>query len=209
MTPTEAWEYARKGPWNGRYDKKTDTEWKWDVKDDILYLAFQGSGSLLDWLMNFAFWPVLAVFKRAYSKGEIHWYAHWGFLRKWKAVREDVLQIIRENDIKKVVSSSFSQGAGVNVLAHEGIRYHHPDLELETHLWGCPRAVFKKNFDKIVDRFKGCIRYVVRRDVVTKVPFSWMGFRHIGGSILRGLAGFSLKFKKNHMSYGEYEWKSV
>jgi len=179
-------------------EESTDTQWKYYIAKDTLYIAFQGSISKLDWLQNFSFWT------KPYRKQSFRWYAHAGFVKKWKSVEDDVLQVIRGNGVKEVVVFGFSQGAALATLCHESIWYNFPEYRstLKTYTYGSPRVVWFWNKRRLKKRFETLRRFAIDRDLVPKVPPCALGYRHVGDEEkLKGVHPF-WKIEKNHLSYG-------
>jgi len=204
MTVLELWKWINKGSW--LQDDKTDTEYKYTIIDDVLYISFQGSLSFKDWLYNLMIW------KKPYKGMKTVWFAHAGFVKKWKAIQTDIFTIIDRvvdfGEINKIIISGHSQGAGIATLATEAIWFNYPDLRerIETVLFGSPRAVGFWNFLIIKERFKNVIRYEQFWDIIPRIPFVLLGYKHIGKRIRIGNPWYkpTLRFTYNHIHYGDY-----
>jgi predicted lipase len=196
MTTKEMWKWETKGPWIT--EPKTDTQWKHKVEEDILYICFQGSISRLDWIQNFMFW------KKPYRNMKKIWFAHAGFVKKWKAIEKSVQEVIEENriSIKKIVGFGFSQGAALNVLFHEWVVFNYPDISINSISVGCPRVI--GFFGEVDERFKSFERYSIKTDIVTHAPFAWLGYRHVGKNTSFKSNYRFWKIYKNHLSYEEH-----
>ncbi|MDA3855889.1 MAG: lipase family protein [Candidatus Woesearchaeota archaeon] len=155
-------------------NKETDTQWDFYKTEDTLILRFQGSFSKKDWLQNFN------AFIVPYKDMKKRFYVHAGFLKKYKSIREEVLKVCADEDIKEIEILGHSQGAGLSILAHEDIRYHFPNIEVNSYVYGCPRVV---SWNAPDDRWKGFNSIRNGNDVATKVPFFWMGYKHVGKKI--------------------------
>ena len=155
-------------------NKDTDTEWGYKVEDNTLYLSFQGSTSKEDWKQNFNFLKV--PYKNMPKKFRVHK----GFLIKWKSIEQDVLKLVTKN-ITKVIIAGFSQGGAVSLLAHESIFFHFERLQnnIFTYAFGTPR-VFSWNVPK--ERFKNVTYIQYGGDIVTGVPFTLMGYKHVNNN---------------------------
>ena len=203
MTLKEHYFWTVSGPWTEK-NEATDTEWKWKVEGKTLYLAFKGSTSKLDWKQNFMFW--IAAVRQAYKKQPVKWFAHAGFMEKWKSVQGDVLEKILSEDIDRVVVSGFSQGGAVAILCHEDLWFKDDPWSVSTVTWGAPRVVWFWNWKKIAVRFKAVIMYRIRRDVVPKEPPKLFGYVDVGEVVPLGDPGISFpwQWEKIHMSYKGY-----
>jgi len=134
---------------------------------------------------------------------QVKWYAHAGFVRKWKGIEDNVMTLLGREQPQRVELKGHSQGGAIAILAHEGIRYNYPDIEIETHAYGCPRVVWWWNLNKIRDRFRGVLRTEHRGDIVTQLPPKILGYRHVGEvRKIGGLRGLLTPIQ-THNSYGE------
>jgi hypothetical protein len=217
------WDYSREDTYD-HGNKETNTEWKYRINNKILYLSFKYTDSDQDWQQNFMFF----AFPRhdaAYKDMVNDWYAHYGFRMKWKAIEDEISNIIEQNKalFTTIYITGHSQGGAIVVLAHEYVHYNYPDKTLISVTFGAPRVIYKKNFNKIKDRFDHIIHYRRYGDIVTWIPFKWMGYKETGSIAYRGPKPlkfylikdvFGLLFKKKkieeinlfdiHGNYGEY-----
>jgi predicted lipase len=154
--------------------KETDTQWDWERKGDKLILRVEETKSKKDWFFNFWF------LKKPYKDMDHPYRVHIGFLLKWKNIQEDVMKLITP-DVNQVEVYGFSQGAAIATLIHEDIWYNFPRLRengLNSWVFGCPRVV---SWNAPTIRWKTLTRVSNSNDMVTKVPFFWMGFKHVQG----------------------------
>ena len=151
--------------------------------DDTLYIYFEGSDGIIDWLNNFDF-PA-KPYKRM---GRTVWFAHRGFMKVWKSVENYVAKYVADETVKKIVIVGYSHGAAVAVLCHEYVWYNRPDLRdsIEGYGFGCPRAFWGIQTRKLKKRWE---RFTVVRnidDIVTHVPPFLFGFSHVGNMVKIG-----------------------
>lgn len=154
-----------------------DGDYAIELDGDTLYLLFQWSHSHMDWVSNFDF-PA-----RAYKNGEDKWRVHRGFLRVWKAMRDDIErkvdEILAEKKIQKIMCVGYSHGAAISLLATEDMVYLHGDkYTVNGYGFGCPRCVWGKLPEGVyarVMRFKAICH---KQDIVTHLPPTVFGFRH-------------------------------
>ena len=159
----------------------------WDVsrRGDVLFLFFQHSHGILDWLNNLDF------ISAPYREMSPEWRCHGGFLRVWKSVKPLVEPYILDPSISKIVIVGYSHGAALAVLCHEFAYYRRPELRqsIEGYGFGCPRVLYgclPPEIGKRWDRF-----YVIRNldDLVTHLPPRALGFCHVGNLVTVGKAG--------------------
>lgn len=169
------WNRIFRPNWNHE-DVDSDTEWSHVVEGDTLRLSFQGSMSKLDWLQNFMVWRV------PYRNMERKFRVHAGFLKKVKAIREDVYFLTADPEITKIETYGFSQGAPIAILMAEIIKYHYPPKDVSAIVYGCPRfiSVFgAKEFERRID----ITRVEYGNDIVTKIPPWLLLYKHVGKCI--------------------------
>ncbi len=152
-----------------------------------LYLLFQHSHGMTDWLNNLNFHAV------PYREMQPVWQCHEGFLKVWKSARpfveEAVAQALRAG-VREACIIGYSHGAALAVLCHEWFFYHFPTLR--THLsgygFGCPRVLYGCLPPRIAQRWERF--FVVRNldDVVTHLPPRAMGYCHVGNLVEIGSA---------------------
>ena len=150
-----------------------------EMRGNILYIFFEHSNGIVDWRNNFDF-P-----SKAYRDMQNTWHVHRGFLRVWKAAREYLKGPICNKKVKGIVIVGYSHGAALALLCYEFCVFHRADIahNIFGYGFGCPRVVHGHLKRKICERFKRF--YVIRncRDIVTHVPPTLFGFRHVGNII--------------------------
>jgi len=156
-------------------------------EDDTLYIYFQGSNSISDWVRNFWF------FKRPYKNMKISYYVHGGFLSAWKEVEDIISNKILEKvplqdghydyKFKKIISVGYSHGGALSGLCHEFVWFNRPDIR--NNIFGVgfesPRfyhGLFVKK--KLKERWKNYIVIRNHFDIVTFLPPRLFLFTHVG-----------------------------
>lgn len=177
------------GPW---IDGKNDTQYKIDRIEGMTYLSFQGSCSKLDWIDNFSAWIV------PYRNQPLRWYAHAGFVKRWKSVRDEIIELLKEYNCITILG--YSQGAAIGLLAFEDLTFNYPDKDIRGHVFGCPRVVSWLS-ENIYNRFKKLNIYNNRRDIVGRLPPVLFGYRHVKKPMHLGMLG--LPTIKDHLNYKE------
>jgi len=185
-------EYAIYGPWNHTHNE-TETEWGHIIQENTLFLFFQGSTSPLDWKQNFKAYQV------PYRDMPHNFTVHEGFLLKWKAIKDTVLSYITD-DIQNIVISGYSQGAAIATIAHEYIWYNY-SRSLKTYTFGSPRVF---DFRVPQERFKNLLRVTHANDIVTKMPFAWMFYTHVGEHRHVGKMSWPFIMSVKDHDYNEY-----
>ncbi len=149
-----------------------ETQYKVSTDATTVYLAIQGSIQKEDWFANFDFVAI------PYRKMPVVWFCHRGFIKTWKAASEqiiaDVLPLLAG---KKLVILGYSHGAAIATLAHEDFLFRGYDPE--TWVFGSPRVLWMP-IQVIKERFKKLHNIQNKGDIVTMVPFSTMGYIHVG-----------------------------
>lgn len=178
-TPAELFELTTHGPW---FTSGKDVQWKYEIvgatAKEAAYsiLAFQCSASKSDWKFNFKFFPKI---RRAYKGNSKHWYVHRGFFELWASAKDEICKAVEQMPPKVIVG--YSQGAALALLATEEFKYK-GFYDFETIVFGCPR-VFWKVSPEFRGHFSQTVRCEVKNDLVTKVPFGFLFFSHVGERI--------------------------
>lgn len=154
-----------------------DGDYAIEVEGDTLYLLFQWSHSHMDWISNFDF-PA-----KAYKNGADTWRVHRGFLRVWKAMRDDIErkvdEILAEKKIQKIVCVGYSHGAAISLLATEDMVYLHGDkYTVNGYGFGAPRVVWGRLPAAVAERVGHFKAICHKQDIVTHLPPTVFGFRH-------------------------------
>ena len=146
-----------------------DVQYDLDIHNKILY--FQCSVSHEDWKINFDF-PAIP-----YKKTNYVWMIHRGFLKDWKSI-QDILSLLYEA-IPDLTIVGYSHGSVLACLAHEDYLYR-TGKQPTTYVFGCPRFLWNWNYKQIEPRFSNVHNIQNIGDIVTHVPFKWMGYRDVG-----------------------------
>lgn len=179
----------------------SDTQYKIIEEPDETIIVFAESNSAIDWRTNFKF-P-----KKPYKQMDTTFYVHGGFLKEWKLINDLFIDYIESKlnmgFIKKITIVGWSYGGAMATLCMEDLWYNFPALRDSTILmtFGSPRVIGAYHYNKVIERWNGTIRYVNGSDIVTCVPFPFMGFRHIKEETHIGKKKNLFRFlfpKKNH-----------
>jgi len=169
---------------------------------NTLRITFRGTDTPTEWFSNFRFSKKTIPYNNEKSKIRVHT----GFLNSYKTpnVRDKILAAIT-GDIHHVKISGHSRGAALAVLCAVDIQYKFPDRDIEAVLFGCPRvgnSAFVRSFNRRVNK---TLRIENANDIVTKVPFVLMGYRHVGARLHIGSFRFPLRLSVNdHLTHNYY-----
>lgn len=161
-------------------NKETDTQWDYAIENGKLILRFDETRSPMDWWQNFRF------LRKPYRDMKPKFRVHKGFIGKYKSIRSTLFGIIASSEYDRIEILGYSQGGALALLAHEDIWYHRPELrnnKLITIVFGCPRVV---SWFAPKDRWHNVIRIQNGNDIVSKVPFSFLGYKHVGVPVTIG-----------------------
>ena len=179
---------------------------------DVLYIYFQGSNSITDWVRNFLFG------KKPYKDMKIPYKVHRGFLAAWKEVEDIIIAKITEKKRKryynsfedthyykeaykfnKIIVVGYSHGGALAAFCHECVWYWRPDLRqngLVGYGFEAPRMYAGWKVKKeLKERWKTFTIIRTNNDIVTHCPPSIFKFCHVG-DILKVKGDTSLAPKK-------------
>lgn len=189
---------------NAKYTQTEESgDYALQVEGDTLYLLFQKSRGRTDWINNFRFGA------RPYKRMTEEWRAHRGFLRVWKAMRDEVEQKVTETlktaKIKKITVVGYSHGAALAVLATEDMAYLYSGLYAVTgYGFGGPRVLWGVVPEGVKKRLENFTLVRNVPDIVTHVPPAILGYRHIGKKEKVGRLGkygpFKAHFPENYVT---------
>ena len=163
-------------------DEKKDLDLAMWYKGEVLYINFKGSDSPKDWLFNFSFLPIKAPYKNMQNK----YYVHRGFSKLYHIARDDVHEKFKKEKAKKVVIIGHSLGGALATLCYADFMWHkenvdeYKDVKITGMVSGSPKVGFFIGFENFNKYTKGLIRLTFNNDFVPRVPFKWLGFKHVG-----------------------------
>jgi hypothetical protein len=161
-----------------------DGDYAVQIQGDTLYLLFEWSDGAEDWKNNFNF-PV-----KPYKNMKPQWYCHRGFLKVWKAMRDDVEFTVNRllgisPQVKNIKCVGYSHGAAIAVLATEDMVYLYGDkYTVSGYGFGAPRVLWGVVPKEVRERLKCFTTIRNIPDIVTHVPPILFGF-HNAGTLLR------------------------
>lgn len=163
---------------NGGTKGKVNYSVQADGKDIII--LFQQSNHPFDWLCNLFFFPKKVV---PYKNMDTEFKVHKGFWIQFDSIRDDILTKVTEllsEDTENIYIYGWSLGGRLAMFCKEMLAYNYNNLnrwgKITCITIGSPRGFCKtKDWDHIKERFDNCIRYTNGSDIVTRLPFKWLG----------------------------------
>ena len=159
--------------------------WAVERDGDRLFLLFEHSNGMTDWLNNLDFHAV------PYRDMNPVWQCHGGFLRAWRGAKPAVEAALSGQACRSVTVIGYSHGAALAALCHEWVWYRYPQLRERLHGFGfgCPRVLYGCAPPAVAARWRSF--FVVRNedDLVTHLPPRLLGYCHAGNLVTIGEAG--------------------
>jgi len=197
---------AYKEAMNCNYNNSGDTEYRLDIDHNAkeIVLSFAGSSEFiingkisLDWRQNFDF------LVKPYKHMEHTFFVHRGIYGKYREVRDEIYDKLKGLEDYEMFIYGFSLGGGLTYLAHED--YWFKGFNPTSYAFASPRIFSWWNCGVLKKRFKNLTTVINRNDIVPKVPFRWMGYRHYGKVNMLGKwkVTFPWQWYKEHMGYKE------
>jgi len=184
-----------------------------DHENDRIFICFQGSNGLSDWLHNF-----LAIPSRVEPYKGCNWWVHKGFARVWRSGGDVVTQEARElwetfqnvapgGTPYELVFCGFSHGAALAQLAAEdyGFRF---GGRCRCVCFGSPKLAWGDNAVTHLQRSVNLTNWINRADVITTLPLRGWGYRHVIEDFVnvRSIPLLSkLRVRKHHQIYDRRE----
>lgn len=162
-----------------------------------LYIYFQGSSEMRDWVSNFLFPP------KPYKDMEIPYRVHRGFLKAWKVIEDIIIAKITEKEMRNVLNKrlkkielrntfkydeitviGYSHGGALAFFATEAVWFHRPDLrdgKMHGYAFEAPRVYAGLWIKKSLrERWKDFTVIRTNNDLVTHMPPAIFFFCHAG-----------------------------
>jgi len=170
-----------------------------------LYIVFRGSQpgiSESDRRINFQVARVRIEHLREYGKLR----AHYGFLNKYGAVREELLsRVAGSRPELPVTVVGHSQGGAMASLTFFELALLYPDRDVRAVTFGMPRIYNRAAAELQQDFDHRHTRVVNGRDLVARLPFRSWGYHHVGTKLRIGRHGFPwiASFSDHYPGYGD------
>lgn len=161
-------------------------------RDGITYVvADKTNGTMKSWLYN------LQGAKAPYKHMNQKFYVHRGFLYIYKQLRDEFITYMKSVKHNKIVIMGYSQGGAVAQIIYEDLVYNLPELnadQFDCWIYGAPRAFSIFNKKEVMRRCPNVKRFVNGQDLVSRVPFVFMGYSHIAKKIQIGMVRIPFLF---------------
>ena len=184
-----------------------------DHENHRIFVCFQGSNGLSDWLHN-----LLAIPYRIQPYRGCGWWGHRGFARGWRSGNDKVISDARElwekfrfsgsyNGPYELIFCGFSHGAALAQLAAEDYNYRYRDI-CRCICFGSPKLAWGNNAVFRLQVSMNLKNWINRADVITTVPLHRWGYRHARENLVnvRSIPVLSkLRVRKHHQIYDRRE----
>ena len=161
------------------HDEKTDTLGFFMLEDEILYISFRSSRTLLQDSVDLTYNRRIGLRPLPFLP-ESGIKAHRGYIEKYMSVRDIILKELVDSKPKEIILVGHSAGGAMASLTFIDIKNLYPDTPLNAVTFGMLR-VFNvegaKWFRTYRDNF---IRVVNGRDLIPNIPPLLFGYRHVG-----------------------------
>ena len=150
-----------------------------EVDGNTLYILFEWSDGAEDWKNNFDF-PA-----KPYKRMRDKWFCHRGFLKVWKAMRDEienrVAEILERNtDISNITIVGYSHGGAMALFATEDMTYLYGDkFNVSGYGFGAPRVLWGYVPKAVRERISAFVTVRNVPDIVTHLPPKVFGYRDI------------------------------
>ena len=173
-------------------------------KDNKTIIFFLESNQFMDWLYNF--WFKTIPYQENGTNKKIK--THSGFYNSWLLVRNSIHQAVKNSD--DIIIFGHSLGAAIATFAALDIQYNYPNKNIECITTGSPRVGNKWFVNSYNKRVPKTYRYVYKNDIVTKIPFKLLNYKHVNQEIQLGskkwyklsIKDHSYMIKKKNIPWG-------
>lgn len=151
-----------------------DFQWAYKVDDNekIIYVAFQGSKSVLDYIFD-----ILAFKVKLYKGQENYFKVHFGYKKVWKdnndQVEDKILELTNHYNGYFLIFAGHSYGGDIAQLAAEDYHYR-SGKKANLITFGAPRMLGDK---KTQEYFRSCINDAIQYEHIDDpMPKLFLGF---------------------------------
>jgi predicted lipase len=184
----------------------------------LAFIVFRGSeAKLRDWSTNFGFGKIslggetdpdtdssaaevhqrvqeeFEPIKDPYTDQETPIRMHRGFTRAYLSVRDRIHTAVKDKDLATVIVTGHSLGGALATLCGLDLEYNFSEkFSVTVYTYGSPRVGNRDFVFAYNRRVPNTFRFYYGRDIVTRVPRLWMGYRHVSKALGLG-SWFNLK----------------
>jgi len=185
-------------------DEKTSVNGMTGILDDTFLITFDASVDAQDWLTDLFFFKKVMPYK-GHEDSPVR--MHGGYAAGWLTVRDGVHAAFRASKLTKIFVCGYSMGGGLAPIGALDMQYTFnlgPD-QIKCLSGDGPRVMNKAGMKSYNKRVPNTIRSKIGNDIVTKVPPSLWGFRHVAKQYHVGAKEYWWKMSvKDHMSYNDF-----
>lgn len=151
-----------------------------DYNNGIMYIVFRGSDGLRDWFDNFKFWMKNIRRIRPYGNLSTKIRVHTGFYNQYILVRHMIHSFIKHySDFNKIIVTGHSLGGALATHCSVDLQYNFSGEDIACITFGSPRIGNKYFVESYNRRVQNSYRFVFEHDIVTFVPFLFLGYRNV------------------------------
>lgn len=177
----------------------TKGDYKLIKSGTTLFLVLEGSNQEEDWKHNFDF-PT-----KPYHDMPKTWKAHRGFVKVWKSIVPHIEEAVADPTLTQIITIGYSHGAALACLAQEYIWFNRPDIRDNCYAFAfeSPRVFCGCHIPaELKERWANL--YVFRNgwDIVTHVPPTLFGFKHVGTLIHIGKSRDKVTCEGGYIGHG-------
>ena len=165
---------------NAKYISTSESgDYAIEVDGNTLYILFEWSDGAEDWRNNFDF-PA-----KPYKRMTERWFCHRGFLRVWKAMRDEIENRVAETlqkheNISNITIVGYSHGGAMALFATEDMMYlYGAKFAVSGYGFGAPRVLWGYVPKAVRERISAFVTVRNIPDIVTHLPPKIFGFRDI------------------------------
>jgi len=150
-----------------------------DTGAQIIYVCFQHSQGVSDWLYN-----ILALPSRMEPYEGCGWWVHKGFATVWRSgnyiIMNQLLRLVGMPQMANfdIVFCGFSHGGPLAMLAAENW-YRIMGQRCQCITFGSPKLAWGDAARSVLNRAMILTNWINRADAITALPFEWWGFLHV------------------------------
>lgn len=184
-------------PWiNSGLKNQTNYKIRYLSHLKLIQIAFEGSKSIFDWIINFFYFGLFKI--KPYKNMKIIYKTHIGFTKSYKSIQDELHQQIKDicknNEVRDIEIFGHSYGGAMSQLCLEDLTYHYVEQLESPEMFrnhvptitamtiGAPRVFYKvckKSWERIQTRLSRLILVANVNDLVTHCPPSIVGTKHI------------------------------
>eukprot|EP00056_Hartaetosiga_gracilis_P014133 m.239812 g.239812 ORF g.239812 m.239812 type:complete len:313 (+) comp14088_c0_seq1:60-998(+) len=150
-----------------------------DHSSSTIYVAFQGSSDITQWIEDFKFEKTPLGYPGASSSVEVHLGFHQSYLSVQDDIVSNVAILAKANPSYRIIVTGHSLGAAIASLCSLDLSIKFPKATVITYTFGQPRVGNKAYYSFFkASSVSSAFRFIHNRDIVPHLPLEDMGFHH-------------------------------